>query len=67
MDEYSGYLWSYFFSHRSDLTVTMTAFVKMFPCTFDKNIVRCIQLHTPLNKMVALKENLRLYMVKYVL
>jgi transposase InsO family protein len=40
MDEYSGYLWSYFFCHRSDLTVTITAFVKMFPPTFDKNIVR---------------------------
>jgi hypothetical protein len=43
MDEYSGYLWSYFFRYPDDLTVTMTAFVKMFPRTFDKNIVsfRC--------------------------
>jgi hypothetical protein len=40
MDKYSGYLWSYFFRYRSDLTVTITAFVKMFPRTFDKNIVR---------------------------
>jgi hypothetical protein len=35
IDEYSGYLWSYFFRHRSDLTVTMTAFVKMFPHAHD--------------------------------
>jgi transposase InsO family protein len=40
MDEYSGYLWSFFFRHRSYLTVTMTAFVKMFPRAFDTNILR---------------------------
>jgi transposase InsO family protein len=40
MDEYSGYLRSFFFRHRSDLTVTMTAFVRMFPRAFNKNIVR---------------------------
>jgi transposase InsO family protein len=40
MDEYSGYLWSYFFRYRDDLTLTMTDFVKMFPRTFDKNIER---------------------------
>jgi transposase InsO family protein len=40
MDEYLGYLWSYFFRHRSDLTVTMTAFVKIFPRAFNKNILR---------------------------
>jgi hypothetical protein len=40
MDEFSGYLWSYCFCYRDDLPATMTAFVKMFPRTFDKNIVR---------------------------
>jgi hypothetical protein len=35
-----GYLWSYFFRNRDDLTVTINAFVKMFPRTFDKNIER---------------------------
>jgi hypothetical protein len=40
MDEFSGYLWSYFFRYRDDLTVTMTAFFKMFPLTLDKNSVR---------------------------
>jgi hypothetical protein len=51
MDEYSGYLWRYFFRYRDDLTVTMTAFVKRFPRTFDN--------HTPLNKMV--EQNLSSY------
>jgi hypothetical protein len=40
MDEYSNYLWSYFFSHRIDLTVTITAFVKMLTHAFDKKIAR---------------------------
>jgi transposase InsO family protein len=41
MDEYSGFLWSYFFRYRDDLTATMTDFVKQFPRKFDnKNIVR---------------------------
>jgi transposase InsO family protein len=40
MNEYSGYLWSYFFRYRDDLTVTITEFVKMFPRAFDKNIAR---------------------------
>jgi hypothetical protein len=40
MDEFSGYIWSLFLPHRSDVTVTMTAFAKMFHRIFDKNIVR---------------------------
>jgi hypothetical protein len=40
MDEYSGFLWSYFFRYRDDLPVTMTDFVKQFPRKFDTNIVR---------------------------
>jgi hypothetical protein len=36
MDEYSVYLWSFFLSHCSDLYVTMTAFLKMFPRVFNK-------------------------------
>jgi hypothetical protein len=40
MDEYSGYLWSFFFRHRSDLMVTLTAFVKKFPRIYNKTIKR---------------------------
>jgi hypothetical protein len=52
MDEYSGCLWSYFFRHRSDLTVTMTAFVKIFLRTFKEDMPYEIQFeytapHTP--------------------
>jgi hypothetical protein len=38
MDEYSVYLWSLFLCHRSDLTVKMTAFAKMFSRVFHKTI-----------------------------
>jgi hypothetical protein len=60
MDEYSGYLWSYFFRYRDDLTVTMTVFVKMFPRTFDRNILRCRCDNVGENKafQATLKDNM---------